>query len=342
MQLGDRKKSILSAVVNLYIATGEPVGSKLLVNVSGLNLSSATLRKEMSELSEYGFLEQPHTSAGRVPSQMGYRTYVDCLMSVYELTAGEKNKIENLLNIEGADLETLLEKAGELLASLTGCAVVSAMQQIDDVLVRRIDIVPASRRSLLLVLLTSSGVLKSRMCRAADDTDPDMLSFFVRLLNEKIGGKAVSSVTKALVDEIEGELYEYTFTLKPVLVIIYEEIQGLSDSEVFLGGETNLLNNPGFNGGKALDLIRFLEKKDGLALLVEDIREGVRVRIGNEMGPAFMQDSSLIAAPYEVGGKPTGAIGIIGPTRMDYPRLMSHIEYFSSVLGRLISYTFSD
>jgi heat-inducible transcriptional repressor len=342
MQLGDRKKSILSAVVNLYIATGEPVGSKLLVNVSGLNLSSATLRKEMSELSEFGFLEQPHTSAGRVPSQMGYRTYVDCLMSSYELTAREKERIDELLKIEVADLESLLEKSGELLASLTGCAAVSAVQQIDDVQVRRIDILSASRRSMLLVLLTSSGVIKSRICRAADDLDPDMLAFFVRLLNEKIGGRAVNSVTQTLIDEIEGELYEYTFALKPVLGIVYDEIKGLSGSEVFLGGETNLLNNPGFNGDKALDLIRFLEKRDGLAMLVEDIREGVRVRIGNEIGPAFMQDSSLIAASYEVGGKPTGAIGIIGPTRMDYSRLMSHIAYFSSVLGSLISYTFSD
>jgi heat-inducible transcriptional repressor len=342
MQLGDRKKLILGAVVNLYIATGEPVGSKLLVNTSGLNLSSATLRNEMSELAEFGFLEQPHTSAGRVPSQMGYRTYVDCLMGAYELTPAETQEIEGLLKIEGTDLESLLEKSGDLLAKLTGCATVSAVQQIDDVKVRRIEIVQASHRSVLLVLLVSSGIIKSRICKAREDLNQNMIFFFMRLVNDKVGGKLLSEVTQPLMSEIEGELYEYTFALKPVLDAIFEEIRGVSNSEVFLGGETNLLSHAAFYGDKAIDLIRFLEKKDGLALLVEGIRDGVRVRIGSEIGPVFMQNSSLIAAPYEVGGNQAGAIGIIGPTRMNYARLMSHIKYFSSVLGRHISELFSD
>ena len=342
MQLGDRKKLILGAVVNLYIATGEPIGSKLLANASGLNLSSATLRNEMSELAESGFLEQPHTSAGRIPSQMGYRTYVDYLMSQYIMTAEEKEKIDRLLKIEGADLESLLEKAGELLARFTGCTAVSAVQQNENIRVRRIELMPASRRSVLLVILTASGVIKSRICKANEDIDSEMLTFFSRLLNEKIGGKELNQISKALMSEIEGELYEYTYALKPVLDAVYDEIHLLKDTEVFLGGEMNLLKHPEFNSEKALELIRFLENKDGLAPLVEDIREGVQVRIGSEIGPENMQESSLIMAPYEIGGKPVGAIGIIGPTRMDYSKLMSHMAYFSNVLSKLISDTFAD
>lgn len=342
MELGERKKLILGAIVNLYIATGEPVGSKLLVNASGLNLSSATLRNEMSELAEHGYLEQPHTSAGRVPSQMGYRIYVDCLMGHYELTPHERQNIEVLLKIKGADLESLLEKAGDLLANLTGCASVSAVQQNDGQKIRRIEIVQASRRSVLLVLLVSSGLIKSRVCKAGEDINASMTVFFTGILNEKIAGKPLNEITDQLKDEIESELYEYTFALKPILDIIFEELGSLANSEVILGGETNLLNHASFYGDQAVDIIRFLEKKDDLKWLTDGLHEGVKVRIGSEIGPVYMQSSSVIAAPYEVGGNPTGAIGIIGPTRMNYPRLMSHIKYFSDVLSKLISDTFSD
>lgn len=342
MQLSDRKKMILSAIVNLYIATGEPVGSKLLADALGLNLSSATLRNEMSDLAEHGYLDQPHTSAGRVPTQLGYRTYVDALMKHHELTDEERGRIDKLMNIRGADLESLLTSASELLADVTGCVAVSAVHQSGGQTVRRIELAPASRRSVLIVILTSSGIVKSRICHAGDDIDSEMTTFFTNLLNDKIGGKALNELTPEVKDGIVSELYEYKYALSPVLDAVIEELGGLVKSEVIVGGETNLIGHAELMGDKALEFIRFLETKADLAHLMDDVSEGVRVRIGTEIGPDTMKNSSVIAAPYRFDGAPAGAIGIIGPTRMDYSRLMSNMNYFSAVLSKLINDTFSD
>ena len=342
MQLGNRKKHILGAVVKAYIVTGEPVGSKLLAQEAGLGVSSATLRNEMAELAEMGYLEQPHTSAGRVPTQAGYRFYVDSLMEAYRLTSAEREKIDRLLRFDGLDLESVIEKSGKLLASLTGCAAISSAPSDDQIQVRRIEIAPAGRRTMLIVLLASSGLVKSRMYRAADDIDGDMLRFFSQLVNERLCGRTLREITPALRQELEGELYEYTFALRPVLSALFAEIQSFARSEVFLGGEANLLVNPEFDSGQVAELIRLLERREELARLVDGIGDGVNVRIGSELGQPFMQETSMIAAPYVVCGRAAGTIGIIGPTRMHYARLMSHIEYFSSVLSRLISEAFGD
>jgi heat-inducible transcriptional repressor len=208
--------------------------------------------------------------------------------------------------------------------------------------VLRIDLAQASRRSALLVILTSAGVVKSRICKGDEDLDYDMTSFFTNLLNDRIAGRPLNEITPELKNDIRGELYEYTRALSPVLDAVFSEIGGIGDSEVILGGETNLLSHAAFYGDRALELVRFLETKADLAGLMEDVREGVRVRIGTEIGPDFMKDSSVIAAPYRVDGIPSGAIGIIGPTRMNYAKLMSNMKYFSAVLGKLISETFFD
>ena len=340
MQFGDRKRFILSAIVNSYIETGEPVGSKLLASITGLSISSATIRNEMSELAEMGFLGQPHTSSGRIPTQMGYRIYVDSLMVTYLLTETERAKIDSLLNIEGADLESLLERSGEMLASLTGCAAVSAAPTDESVRVRRIELVITGRFTLLLVILATSGVIKSRFYRAEEDVSSDMITFFSRLVNEKISGKSLAEITPVLMNKLAEGLYEYTLTLAPLLDIIYEEIKLFNTSEVFLGGETNLLNHPEFDSVRVLSMIRFLEKREELARLIVGVQNGVSVRIGTENGQALMQASSFIVAPVVFMGHPAGAIGIIGPTRMNYAKLISNIEYFSKVLSKIISESF--
>lgn len=342
MQLGDRKKNILGDIVSLYITTGEPVGSKLLASVSRLGLSSATIRNEMSELVEMGYLEQPHTSAGRVPSELGYRMYVDSLMEHYRLTGEEKAGVDRLLAIESTSLESLLGKAGDLLASLTGYAAVSAPPLDEGVCVRSIEIVPAGRRLMLIMIIASTGVIKSRLCRVEENLNADMVAFFSRLINDRLRGATPSSLTDALAEEIAGELYEYTFALKPVIGVVFNEIRALSDTEVFLGGETNLLQHPGVDSARALKLIRFLEKREELARLMSNLGSGVRVRIGSEIGPATMNCSSMISSSYTIDGLKSGFVGIIGPTRMNYPRMKSYIEYFSLVLSRLIRETFFD
>lgn len=341
MQLDDRKKRILSALVDCYVATGEPVGSKLLAGALGNRLSSATIRNEMAELSDLGLLEQPHTSAGRIPSQSGYRYYVDALMGSYPLTEAEQARINLVLRIDGGDMESLVAKAGNVLAAITGCVAVAAAPRAN-VRIRRVEVIAAGKHSLLVVLVAAPGLLRSRICRAGAEVDERMVEYFANLLQEKLAGLATDAVTEELMEEMRRALREYAEALRPVLDAVFDEIGVLGDSEIFLGGETNLFCFPEFHDGAALRMLRFLGQRDELEKLVCNVTNQVRVRIGTENGNDTMRDSSLIAAPYAVGGKAAGTVGIIGPTRMDYAKLVSHIAYFSTVLSKLVSDTFAD
>lgn len=341
MQLDDRKKRILGALVDCYVATGEPVGSKLLSGVLDLHLSSATIRNEMSELAEMGLLEQPHTSAGRIPTQTGYRYYVDSLMHTYPLTASEQSRINVVLHIDGSDLDSVLSKAGDMLAAITGCVAVSVAPRAN-IRIRSVEVMPAGKRSMLIVLVASPGVLRSRLCKAGDDVNTDMLTYFSNMLREKLAGLPPEAATPELKEKMNHALQKYAAALYPVLEAVFDEIGVLSDAEVFLGGETNLFCFPDFHDGAALQIIRFLEQREQVSRLVDNVHDPVKVLIGTENCADPMRTSSLIAAPYTVGGKTQGTVGIIGPTRMNYAKLVSHIEYFSSVLSKLICDTFPD
>lgn len=340
MEISERKKRILGAIVETYIATGEPVGSKILVEATGMGLSSATIRNEMSELAEIGYLEQPHTSAGRVPSQAGYRFYVDRLMGRRDLTSEEIEKINGLLRIREDDIEGIIEKAGKILAEVTGFTALSTTPKSNGAVLNRVEAVPAGRRSVLLIILTDSGIIRSKLCRLNEDHNPDMLRFFSRLVNDRLGGKPLEAITDATLNGMSSELYEYTFALKPLIASLGEEIKDFFGSEVFLGGEANLFNNIGFDDGRLHDIINMLDQRNKLAILVDGVKNGVEVRIGTENGLRTMNGSSVVAAPYAFNGTAAGAVGIIGPTRMDYAKMVSNIEYFSAVLSKLINKAF--
>jgi heat-inducible transcriptional repressor len=339
MELADRKKRILSAIVEEYIATGEPVGSKFLANVAGIKFSSATIRNEMAELEELGYLEQPHTSAGRIPTQFGYRMYVDHLMGSYSLTSEERGAFDNMLRL-GGDIESTLEKAGDVLAQVTGCAAVSTTPDDKAAAIRRIQIIPAGARSILLVILTTSGIIKSCLCRISEDLTADMVGFFSRFVDDRFCGITIDRVTPGFVNGIKGELYEYTYALSPIVDIIAEELHSAS-SGVFVGGATNLLAHREFDSEKIVKIMKFLESRDELLQVIGGVN-GVSVSIGAENGRTFMKNSALIAAPYAFKGKICGAVGIIGPSRINYAKMMSSIEYFSTVLSRLINESFGD
>ena len=339
MDLAERKKKILGAIIEAYISTGEPVGSKMLAELTGMGLSSATIRNEMSELVELGFLEQPHTSAGRVPSQNGYRFFVDKLMLRRILTHEETRQIDLLLQIKESDLESTLEAAGKVLSQITGCAAVSTSPQDKNVMLRAIELVPAGRRTVMLVILTSSGVIKNRICRIPDDQTPEMLRFFACLVNEKLVNKPLCTID-CIIIEISKELFEYTFALSPILEAVREEITGILSSEVFLGGEANLFKSSSLNLATLHEMLNLLEHREQLMQLIDGIKSGVEVRIGTENGLLLMQSSSVVASTYAFQGKIAGTIGIIGPQRMNYAKMVSNLEYFSYALSRLINNTF--
>lgn len=341
MELSERKKRILNAIVEEYILTGEPVGSKFLANQTGLGLSSATIRNEMADLSELGYLEQPHTSAGRVPTHLGYRLYVDQLMGHYTLTEKERKALDGIRELGSGDIESILEKASDILAEVTGCTAVSTAPNESAAQIKRIEVVPAGTRSLLLVILTTSGVVKSCICRIDEDVTAEMVEFFSRLVNDHFCGRTLDTITPQLLAAVKGRLFEYTYALSPVLDIIYEEIKS-AGSEVIIGGTTNLLANSEFDHNRIVEILKFLQQRKELLRIIDSVKNGVHVCIGEESGIPIMDNSAIIAAPYAFKGKVCGAVGIIGPARINYPRMISNIRYFSSILSRFINDTFGD
>lgn len=344
MELAERKKIILGAIVETYITTGEPVGSKAVAALTGMGLSPATIRNEMSELAELGFLEQPHTSAGRVPSQLGYRFYIDRLMEKKQLTPREMQRIDSLLKFEAGDIESLLEDAGKILAEVTGLASLSTVSGNNAAELRRVELVPAGRRAVLLILITSTGAVRSSLCRTEEPVTPQMISYFVRLVNDKLSGMSLESVTSETIEELYGELYEYSYALKPVLERLGDEIGELVQSEVFVGGEANLLKHGDLDSTRLREILGMFEQGANLSALFDSIKaggkHGVQVRIGTENGIGLMDASSVVAAPYAFKGEAYGAIGVIGPTRMDYAKVISNLEYFSMALSRIINDSF--
>ena len=341
MELSERKKRILSAIVEEYIITGEPVGSKFLAKETGINLSPATIRNEMAELTDMGFISQPHTSAGRVPTILGYRMYVDHLMGEYELSDSERAAYDELFNLQVGDIESTLEKACDILADITGCASVSTAPNDKAATIKRIEIFPSGLRSILMVILTSSGIIKSRICKTLENLTPDMMNFFYQLVNDRFCGLKLEDMTEEFLNKVKHELYEYTFALSPVVDAIAEELRSISN-EVFIGGASNLLAYRDIDGDKLIKMMKLLEHRDELMRIIGDMESGVKVKIGCENGMPFMDNSAIIAAPYALNGRVCGTVGIIGPARINYPKMVSSIEYFSNMLSKFIEDSFGD
>lgn len=336
MELSERKRKILAAVVELYIKTGEPVGSKALSDLPELSVSSATIRNEMSELAELGLLEQPHTSAGRIPSQEGYRYYIDHLMGRHELTPEERRRLDSLFSVNPGDPEKVLGQAGEVLADITNCAAVSTTPADAQASIRRIELVPVAANTAMVVLLTTSGILKSGLCRAMVPIDERFRTAFANIAEKHFIGRPVCEVSVPQIQTLAASLGEYTLTMGPVLITLAQLAHEAAQAEILLDGQTNLLSYDE-RGVDVREALEFLRDTSPLEHLMDSGRERVRVFIGSENTFRQLRNFSMILSPYQLAGRPGGAIGIIGPTRMDYASLIPHIEYLSAIVGKLLS-----
>lgn len=335
MELSERKLKILAAIINAYVETGEPVGSKLLA--LDLGVSSATIRNEMADLAELGLLEQPHTSAGRVPSQKGYRVYIDRVMNHRPISKKEQLYLDGLLLSSAYDPERLLEGVSQALAGITRFAAVSTAPSGGDSDIRAVQFAQTSRRTAMLILLTSAGTVKNRIFRCDFDLSPEILRVFFRVLNEKVAGLPVSAVTPAFIQSLAASLGELTILMTSALMALLEVAQESAEPEISLNGQMNLLFYPEFERGNARRVMDFLERPQDLAKLLMQPQNNVRVMIGEETKHPELHDSSVIVAQYAINGKNAGAIGIIGPTRMKYADLIAKMEYLSGSVGRILT-----
>ena len=337
--LPQRRQKILAAIVEQYIETGEPVGSKALQSIAGLDVSSATIRNEMAELTAQGFITQPHTSAGRVPTQAGYRYYVDNLMKPAELEENERRRIESGLDYRSGDPEQLLQAAGETLVDFTNFAAISTTPSDEHAFIKNIEMVPVSPKMAMIVLLTSTGILKSKACRTDVPITADLQDAFSDIVRKNFFGTPLSDVNTVMIQTLVASLGAKALSMSPLLVTISDLVEAASVSEVNLSGQSNLLGYKECNDN-AGQLLDFLHKEEPLGMLVSgsgDSDSDIEIRIGSENRYKELENSSMIISKYKIGDNATGAIGIIGPTRMNYSKLVPSIKYLTDIISKFLS-----
>jgi heat-inducible transcriptional repressor len=331
LELDERKLKILQAVVRNYLATGEPVGSRTISKYTDLNLSSATIRNEMADLEELGLIFQPHTSAGRIPSDKGYRLYVDTLMS-------DKIKEVEVLKedlVQKADkMENILQNMAKLLAQNTNYTSMISSPLYTHKKVKFIQLTEMDEHQLLLVIVLNSNAVKNRMITSDVAVDKEVVLKLNILLNSTLQGLDLTEINMAMISKIKDQAGEYAGLITLILDAIAKEVGEDDTQEIYTSGATNIFKYPELTSSeKASELLYTIEEKKELGTLLssrmdEEGDRGIQVYIGNETTVDSMKDCSVVTATYEVEEGVYGKIGIVGPKRMDYEKVVSTLHSF--------------
>lgn len=337
MGLDDRKIKILSTIVDQYIKTGEPVGSKTISNLLSVSVSPATIRNDMAILEKQGFLQQPHTSSGRIPSYDGYRIYIQEFMRPSILTQEDKDMIDNLLEYQNlAVADNVIESGLDILSEITGCMAVGSVDVVQFSVIVRVEVIPTGRRLYALLVITSTGSVKNKVCRVEFDLLDEHIEFFGNLINKNLSGLNINELDQDLIDRLTLALGSYVYSLAPLLKTLYDIGQEFCSNKIGIKGENKLLYNKELRSDEIIDL--FSNKRNGVFNLLSSTFEGIHVVFGKENDNFVITNSSLIMSKYKFGPNRHGSLGIIGPIRLDYNKIIPYIEYFSD---RVSNYLYS-
>lgn len=333
MQLSERKKQILKSVIDSYIASGEPVGSKSLTGSKQLSVSSATIRNEMSELEEMGFLHQLHTSSGRVPTALGYRTYVDSLMEKYLLSIEEINILNELMTYKMDELDSIMEKASHIISELTNYTSFAYVKETE-IKPKRFEVVYIDEHSLMLVMICENGSVKNVQVHIKASVPLDSLSVIQNALNQCFCGISMDKISMPLVFKFEELLQSFSDFASSIVRAIYEMLSESEKEKVHVEGVTKLLSYPEYSSAeKVKNVLGLFEGRDAIADMIERSKQDdLNVVIGDEDSLLNDTDSSFVVHPITIDGKNIGAIGVIGPKRMDYKKVIAGLNYIVSGL----------
>lgn len=342
MELGARKQQIVSAVVDAYIRTGEPIGSKALVCALDQAVSSATIRNDMADLAAAGFLAQPHTSAGRVPTAKAFRFYIDRLLACRPLSEESKHEMDEVLETACGDPEKLIAVASELLAQTTGVAAVAATPEQKESMVRRIELLCVGPRSVAVLLMIDNGNLHSRVCRLDAECEPAVLLQITEQLNQEFAGKVLAEIGVAQAQRLLVRLGGYGLSYAPLLTALVELVRESAKADVQLSGQLNLLQHPDYPIQQARSLLTLLSHREWLSGMLTAHPDGLRVVLGSESLRPELNGSCIIMTRYALGGRDNGALGLIGPVRMDYAQAIPRLQYVAQSVGRLLTQLFEE
>ncbi|HHV30064.1 MAG TPA: heat-inducible transcription repressor HrcA [Clostridium sp.] len=331
MFLDDRKKKILQSIIDDYISTAEPVGSRTVARKHELGLSSATIRNEMADLEEMGYLTQPHTSAGRIPSDKGYRFYVDQLMRQSELTVEEIYSIKSAMETKINELSQLLKQVSVIMSRITKYTSMAAIPERKNSVLKAVQVVPVERGKALVIVITNAGTVKNSLIKISETVLPEFLISVSNIFNEKLSGLTIEQINLPIIREIEILIGSSQEVLMPILNGVIDCIEQIDSAEVFLEGAINMLNYPEFSDvDRAREFLNLMVEKDLISRVLKDIsvdNDGVVIKIGKENDIEEMRDCSLVTTTYTAGNLVIGTIGIIGPTRMEYSKVLAAVNF---------------
>ncbi len=334
-ELNERQRMILKAVVDAHVESGEPIGSKLISEQLPVSLSSATIRNVMSDLEGLGYLEQPHTSAGRVPTSKGYRLYVNNLMGGYALSESEQMQIEATASKRLIGIDNLLKDAAKTVSGLTNYTALAVKPRHRSVLVMSFKLLPMNDYGVLMVMQTSVGLVKTRFVEVGFKVSEEMSAKLEENLNKYLTGVSVEKVNARLIAEMEQSLSVYAPLLIPIMRAFMEEIGTLNGGALTMEGMDKMLKYPEYSNLESLKgLLGLLEKKDYILNVVSGAQtDAVNIYIGPESQEDDLKGTSLVFKTITENDRPVAAIGVIGPCRMDYPKVVTTVDYLSDKIS---------
>lgn len=341
MTLDERKKLILESVIKDYVETAEPVGSRAMVKKHGLRVSAATVRNEMSDLEDMGYLEQPHTSAGRIPSQKGFRYYVDCMMEKENLDDKETDLLLHLLDDNYQELNELVQKIGHFLARITNYTSFIIVPAVRLSKFKNLQLIPIEEGRALVLLVTDLGTVMHRNIEVPESITAPELELIGRMFNQILAGKKLAEIQRSDLQELRDEMKQRRKVINRALEAIDSLLEDSSEERVFISGALNIMNEPEFKDiDKLRKILAFLEKESFFKnLFPEDIGDDVDIRIGQENQAEDIKELSLVFAGYRTLGE-SGKMGLMGPVRMEYWKAAGSLDSVREIIEEIIKKRF--
>lgn len=326
MPMDDRKNKVLQAVIEDYVATAEPVGSRTISRRYQLGVSPATIRNEMADLEELGYLQQPHTSAGRVPSDRGYRYYVDCLMESRNLSDKDEELVRRTFERKVSEIDVLIRDTARVLSETTHLTTVISGPQIQKAHFRELRLVPIGSDKAVLVYITDSGFVENQVLDLPVEVTMVELQQVSEVLNEQLRGQPVEALSRASIHALRQELHRYSALLEQTLRFLGTQLAAGEKQRLYLGGTTHMLNQPEFRDiDKVRSLFHLLEDEATVNRVLSSAegKDHPVIQIGEEINVRDLAECSVVSATYRLGDEVIGRVGVIGPKRMEYARVLS-------------------
>ena len=339
MELTERKKKVLRSIVDLYIRTAEPVGSKAIAELPDMNYSSATIRNEMADLLAMGYLEQPHTSAGRIPSPAGYRLYVDELMADYRLSMDETKSISNAIEEKMQRVDKMVEKVAKLVSQATDLPAISVASRRGGATVKRFELISAGSGSIILVVMLENDEVVNKLIKLPLNVGETELKLLSALLNATMVELSAEEFTAGLMERVMNSAGAAACLVPVIVDFTTETLRRSASTNMAVAGQARLLQHPEYRDiDKAQRMLSTLDE-DSLSNLpaVMQGANGTKVLVGPENVASELKDTSVVMTKFDIGDGLQGMIGVVGPTRMDYAKVTARLSYFAESLSKMFN-----